>query len=383
MACRVAGWKRALVGGALASLQGRNWQTTANDRCEHRHQRNENRPKRNWSGSGSRSGGCSRPATTSVKPSPTRFTMDWPSILPLRTCSFRYSMGFGKQPERGEEGLRRSRQLVSQSHSEARRLISEVRPPVIDEIGVETAISHLVHEQRQRGGPTIKFDSDVYFKRLPSILENAIYRIAQEALTNACRHSKSKKVAVTMTQEGQDVRLEVQDWGIGFDRNRWSRATLAWRVFDKGCGCLTVSSPSRPRRVWNPGSGRCANSGEAERRIGQPSRLKLSVDQRVCRSVLGIEQFVKLQWKSLPQKPPPKVVTLREHRLSRSRNDSPESMLNFVVKSPSLPPHISSENSARLIGLLPESLYDLFFHCKISSGEEVRFRLRIHPYGLP
>ena len=55
------------------------------------------------------------------------------------------------------------------------------------------------------------------FGRLPSILENAIYRIAQEALTNACKHSKSKKVMVTLAQEGQDVRLEVQDWGIGFD----------------------------------------------------------------------------------------------------------------------------------------------------------------------
>jgi signal transduction histidine kinase len=48
-------------------------------------------------------------------------------------------------------------------------------------------------------------------------LENGIYRIVQEALTNACKHSKSKKVTVTMTQEGQDVRLKVQDSGIGFD----------------------------------------------------------------------------------------------------------------------------------------------------------------------
>ena len=108
-------------------------------------------------------------------------------------------------------------ELVRQAHAESRRLISEVRPPVIDEIGLETAISHLVHEQRRHGGPKIEFDSDVQFGRLPSILENAIYRIAQEALTNACKHSKSKKVTVTMTQEGQDVRLEVQDWGIGFD----------------------------------------------------------------------------------------------------------------------------------------------------------------------
>jgi PAS domain S-box-containing protein len=108
-------------------------------------------------------------------------------------------------------------ELVRQAHAESRRLINEVRPPVIDETGIETAISHLVHEQRRHGGPKIKFDSDVQFGKLLPILENALYRIAQEALTNACKHSKSKKVTVTLAQDGQDVRLEVRDWGIGFD----------------------------------------------------------------------------------------------------------------------------------------------------------------------
>jgi two-component system sensor histidine kinase DegS len=107
--------------------------------------------------------------------------------------------------------------LVRQAHAESRRLISEVRPPVIDETGLETAISHLVHEQRKRGGPKIEFHSDVQFGKLLPILENALYRITQEALTNACKHSKSKKVMVTFVQEGQEVRLEVRDWGIGFD----------------------------------------------------------------------------------------------------------------------------------------------------------------------
>jgi signal transduction histidine kinase len=80
----------------------------------------------------------------------------------------------------------------------------------------------------------------VQFGRLPSILENALYRIAQEALTNACKHSKSKKVTVTMTQEGQDVRLEVRDWGIGFDPSRLRRGTSVWRAFGKGCGSSAV-----------------------------------------------------------------------------------------------------------------------------------------------
>jgi two-component system sensor kinase len=130
-------------------------------------------------------------------------------------------------------------------------LISEVRPPVIDEIGLETAISHLVHEQRQRGGPEIECLSNVQFGRLPPILENALYRIVQEALANACKHSRSKKVTVTMTQEGQDVRLEVWDRGIGFDpesveKGRFGLEGIRQRVRLLG-GRLTIES--------TPGSG--------------------------------------------------------------------------------------------------------------------------------
>lgn len=142
-------------------------------------------------------------------------------------------------------------ELVRQAHFESRRLISEVRPPVIDEIGLETAISHLVHEHRRREGPKIEYYSSVQFSRLPPILENALYRIVQEALTNACKHSKSEKLTVTMAQEGQDVRLEVQDWGIGFDpksieQGRFGLEGIRQRVRLFG-GRLTMES--------TPGSG--------------------------------------------------------------------------------------------------------------------------------
>ena len=59
----------------------------------------------------------------------------------------------------------------------------------------------------------------VKFKRLEPTLENSLFRIAQEAMTNACRHSKSEKVRVKLTQKGDDVTLEVRDWGIGFDQD--------------------------------------------------------------------------------------------------------------------------------------------------------------------
>ena len=57
--------------------------------------------------------------------------------------------------------------MVRQGHFEARRLISGVRPPVLDESGVEAAIAHLVHEQREPSGPKIEFHSEVQFGRLP------------------------------------------------------------------------------------------------------------------------------------------------------------------------------------------------------------------------
>ena len=121
-------------------------------------------------------------------------------------------------PDKAKKAYDTALELVRQAHSESRRLISEVRPPVIDESGLESAISHLICEQRRNVSPKIECRSSVRFGRLPAIMENALYRIVQEALTNACKHSKSKKVKVTLAQEGNDFRLEVRDWGIGFDQ---------------------------------------------------------------------------------------------------------------------------------------------------------------------
>ncbi|MDD4268617.1 MAG: PAS domain-containing protein [Pirellulales bacterium] len=108
-------------------------------------------------------------------------------------------------------------QMVRQAHFEARRLISGVRPPILDESGVVAALGHLAHDQQIAGGPEIEFQSDVQFVRLESILENAIYRIAQEALANACHHSQSPRIRLSLVQHGDSVQLDVEDWGVGFD----------------------------------------------------------------------------------------------------------------------------------------------------------------------
>src|SRR5208337_1240541 len=90
--------------------------------------------------------------------------------------------------------------MLQQSHGEARRLISGVRPPILDESGVVAAIAHLVYDPAFEEGPKIDFRNRVKFKRLAPILENVIYRIVQEGLTNARNHSKSQKILVSLLQ---------------------------------------------------------------------------------------------------------------------------------------------------------------------------------------
>jgi PAS domain S-box-containing protein len=136
--------------------------------------------------------------------------------------------------------------MLRQGHYEARRLISGVRPPILDEAGVVAAISHLVNEHTRRRGPKIAFRSSVDFHRLVPILENAIYRITQEALTNACKYSKSSKVLVRLAQHGPRLRIEVQDRGVGFKpdevgENRYGLAGIRERARLLG-GTLAVDS---------------------------------------------------------------------------------------------------------------------------------------------
>jgi signal transduction histidine kinase len=64
--------------------------------------------------------------------------------------------------------------LLRKGHSESRRLISGVRPPILDESGVMAAISHLVHDPAFDQGPKIDFRSRVTFSRLNPVVENVI-----------------------------------------------------------------------------------------------------------------------------------------------------------------------------------------------------------------
>ena len=108
--------------------------------------------------------------------------------------------------------------LLREATAETRRLISGLRPPILDESGIVAAIEYLISEQRQQGGPEIEFVHPADVDRLAAPLEGAVFRIVQECLTNACRYSQSAEGARRIEGWRRTAcTIEVQDWGIGFD----------------------------------------------------------------------------------------------------------------------------------------------------------------------
>ncbi|MEE8452847.1 MAG: histidine kinase [Thermoguttaceae bacterium] len=119
-------------------------------------------------------------------------------------------------PQSAQQAYARAVTMLSEVAAEIRRLISGLRPPIIDEMGIVSAIEHLVGDVETRQGIKVDFFPNVEFDRLSPPLENTLFRVAQEGLTNAYRHSQSDKVRIELAQQNGYVRIEVRDWGVGF-----------------------------------------------------------------------------------------------------------------------------------------------------------------------
>ncbi|MHB8861870.1 MAG: sensor histidine kinase [Pirellulaceae bacterium] len=108
-------------------------------------------------------------------------------------------------------------QMLNECMREARQLINGLRSPVLDEFGVMAAIEDLISQVSDQDKPEISFVHHLDSERMAPSLENVIFRIVQECVTNARRYSQSDRLLVRLTQRNDYVRIEVQDWGIGFN----------------------------------------------------------------------------------------------------------------------------------------------------------------------
>ena len=110
------------------------------------------------------------------------------------------------------------RDLAAQTLDEVRKLALELRPSVLDDLGLVAALRQYVRSTEERSGLAAQLTIigwDEGDPRLPAEVETALFRIAQEALTNAIRHAKATTVQVRLRSTVGAVTLEVRDDGVG------------------------------------------------------------------------------------------------------------------------------------------------------------------------
>jgi two-component system sensor histidine kinase UhpB len=112
--------------------------------------------------------------------------------------------------------LNETKQLANQAMMELLDLARQLRPTALDDHGLAAALAGHVREQDRRGHARSHLDLDPAVQDLPPEVETVIYRVAQEAMTNATRHSGAKRIDVSLGRVDSRVVLEVSDDGKGF-----------------------------------------------------------------------------------------------------------------------------------------------------------------------
>ncbi|MFM8292520.1 MAG: sensor histidine kinase [Planctomycetia bacterium] len=132
------------------------------------------------------------------------------AIMHLQACQ--HELGEGPGHAELAEGLR----LLQAAGAEARRLIGGLRPPALDELGLAAAVESIVDDARA-DIPDVSFAHDLPPDRLPESMETTVFRIVQEAITNARRHARARRLRVGIARTNGGVRVVVEDDGRGFD----------------------------------------------------------------------------------------------------------------------------------------------------------------------
>jgi len=148
---------------------------------------------------------------------------------------------------------------VREAIDEVRRLAAGMRPSLLDDYGLDLALSRLVEDVRQVDG----LQADYHYNgpeptvRLPNRVEITLYRVAQEALSNAVRHAAARRVNVLALQSADEITLLIEDDGRGFDPSEagghgqrgLGLLGMKERVTMIGGTCVVESSPEEGTTV--------------------------------------------------------------------------------------------------------------------------------------
>jgi len=119
-------------------------------------------------------------------------------------------------PARAERELDLALDRMGRAIVEVRRLLTALRPSLVDPIGLVPAVRASLDEVAREAGWAVTFTENLEDTRLPAAVETSAFRIVQEALANALKHARTTRVDVDVRKEGTALLLTITDWGVGF-----------------------------------------------------------------------------------------------------------------------------------------------------------------------
>lgn len=154
--------------------------------------------------------------------------------------------------------LRQLEELVAHSIDELQRIISDLRPSHLDDLGLAAALRWYAGEVQERASLEVLVEVQGESRPLPSALKTGLFRIAQEAMTNIVKHADAMEVRVGLYYDDEDIKLEVEDDGCGFDiqvlsldikRPSWGLAGMEERATELGGSFRLYSQPDKGTRI--------------------------------------------------------------------------------------------------------------------------------------
>ncbi|OUL77855.1 PAS domain-containing sensor histidine kinase [Paraburkholderia hospita] len=128
-----------------------------------------------------------------------------------------------------------------------RRIAADLRPPVLDDLGLEAAIQWMTETFEQRYGVSVRCEIQADSLRLNDLAAISLYRVAQEALTNVARHAQANEVSVRLSADERHYHLRIHDDGVGLPQDSAPRGDafgllgMRERIVQLG-GVLSVES---------------------------------------------------------------------------------------------------------------------------------------------
>jgi len=184
--------------------------------------------------------------------------------------------------------LRDSLDLIDRCTAEVRTLSHLLHPPLLEEMGLASAIPWYLDGYTQRSGVQVELDMPPHFDRLPKPLELALFRVLQESLTNIHRHSGSKLARIRFRIENHQAVLTIEDHGTGFaPANGHSGDTRSPQPRS------TDPDPTnsvRPKDEFGQDGVGISSMRERVRELGGQFRLTTSVSGTTVEAVLPLQQ---------------------------------------------------------------------------------------------